>query len=54
MDERRYAAATQRNREPIVAVLWHAFPASGTILEIASGIGEHAVWFAANLFGVVI
>ncbi len=54
MDERRYAAATQRNREPIVAVLRRALPTSGTALEIASGTGEHAVWFAAHLPGIVI
>lgn len=54
MDERRYAAATQRNREPIAAVLRRALPASGAALEIASGTGEHAVWFAAHLPGIVI
>ena len=52
MDERCYAAATQRNREPIVAVLRRVLPARGTVLEIASGTGEHAVWFAANLPGL--
>ena len=54
MDDRRYAPATQRNREPILAVLRRALPASGTVLEIASGTGEHAVWFAANLPGIAI
>ena len=54
MDDRRYAPATQRNREAILAVLRRALPASGTILEVASGTGEHAVWFAANLPGVGI
>jgi Protein of unknown function (DUF938) len=52
--DRRYAPATQRNREAILAVLRRALPVSGTVLEIASGTGEHAVWFAANLPGVVI
>jgi hypothetical protein len=28
-------------------------PAAGTVLEIASGTGEHAVWFAAQLPGLV-
>ena len=54
MDDRRYAPATQRNREPILAVLRRALAASGTVLEIASGTGEHAVWFAARLPGIVI
>jgi hypothetical protein len=53
MDERLYAPATQRNREPILAVLQRVLPASGTVLELASGTGEHAVWFAARLPGLV-
>jgi len=54
MDERLYAAATQRNREPILAVLRGVLPEHGTVLEIASGTGEHAVWLAAKLPGIVI
>ncbi len=48
-DARQYAPATQRNREPIIEVLLQVLPASGTILEIASGTGEHAVFFAPRL-----
>jgi hypothetical protein len=44
-----YAPATQRNREPILAVLRRVLPASGAVLEVASGTGEHAVWFAEQL-----
>nr|WP_315596155.1 DUF938 domain-containing protein [uncultured Cupriavidus sp.] len=46
---RRMAPATERNREPILAVLREALPKSGTVLEIASGTGQHAVHFAAAL-----
>ena len=46
---RRFAAATQRNREPILAVLQRVLPGSGTVLEIASGTGEHAAFFARAL-----
>jgi len=46
------APATQRNREPILAVLKRVLPAEGTVLEIASGTGEHAVFFAAALPGI--
>ena len=45
-DARQYAAATERNREPILEILLKVLPKSGTILEIASGTGEHAVYFA--------
>ncbi len=48
-DPRRYAPATQRNREPILEVLSRVLPGSGLVLEIASGTGEHAVWFAQHL-----
>ncbi|MEM8917817.1 MAG: DUF938 domain-containing protein [Pseudomonadota bacterium] len=44
-DAQRHAPATLRNRDAIVAVLREILPASGTILEVASGTGEHAVYF---------
>ncbi len=45
-DFKQYAPATQRNREPILEVLLRVLPASGNILEIASGTGEHSLFFA--------
>ncbi len=48
-DARQYAPATQRNREPILEVLLQVLPTTGTILEVASGTGEHAVYFAPRL-----
>ncbi|MFS0516979.1 DUF938 domain-containing protein [Nostoc sp. UIC 10607] len=48
-DARQYAPATERNREPILEILLQVLPQSGTILEIASGTGEHAVFFASRL-----
>ncbi len=48
-DARRHAPATQRNREPILAVLERVLPPTGTVLEISSGTGEHAVFFAPQL-----
>lgn len=43
---RRSAPAALRNREPIAEVLGEWLPKSGLVLEIASGTGEHAVYFA--------
>jgi SAM-dependent methyltransferase len=43
---RRSAPAALRNREPIAEVLGEWLPERGTVLEIASGTGEHAVYFA--------
>jgi cyclopropane fatty-acyl-phospholipid synthase-like methyltransferase len=48
-DPRRYAPATLRNRGPILEVLRQVLPTAGTVLEIASGSGEHAVFFAEAL-----
>jgi hypothetical protein len=53
MDARLYSPATQRNREPILGVLRRVLPTRGAVLEIASGTGEHAVWLAAQLPGLV-
>lgn len=46
-EHKRHAPATLRNREPIRDVLRGVLPASGTVLEIGSGSGEHAVFLAA-------
>lgn len=41
--------AVARNRDPILAVLRRVLPDRGTVLEIASGTGEHAAYFAEEL-----
>lgn len=45
---KRHAPATERNRDPIAAVLAEELPAQGTVLEIASGTGEHVAFFAEH------
>jgi hypothetical protein len=46
-DARQYAHAAERNTGPILDVLGRYLPASGTILEIGSGTGQHVIAFAA-------
>lgn len=48
-DDRLFASATLRNRDPILDVLRTVLPGRGTVLEIASGSGEHVVHFARHL-----
>src|ERR1700759_3852223 len=43
--------APERNKVPILEVLKRALPSAGTLLELASGSGQHAVFFAQNLPG---
>jgi hypothetical protein len=49
MDPRRFAPATARNREPILSVLSRVVREGSFVLEVSSGTGEHAVFFAEKL-----
>ncbi|WP_343712679.1 DUF938 domain-containing protein [Inquilinus sp.] len=51
-DHRQQAPSAARNRDPILAVLRRVLPPAGTVLEIASGTGEHGVHFAQALPGL--
>lgn len=44
--------ATARNREPLLEALRPHLPPTGVVLEVASGSGEHAVFFGAALPGL--
>jgi SAM-dependent methyltransferase len=44
-----FAPAAERNRGPILDVLRRVLPVRGTVLEIASGTGQHAVFFSERL-----
>jgi SAM-dependent methyltransferase len=48
-DRRLCAPAAARNRDAILDILRGVLPAKGTVLEIASGSGEHVVHFAHAL-----
>ncbi len=48
-DPRLYRPHVARNRDPILAVLRRVLPRDGLVLEIASGSGEHAAYFAKEL-----
>jgi len=46
---KQYAPACERNSRPILEVLSPLLKDAGTVLEIGSGTGQHAVCFSAAL-----
>ena len=50
---KRHAPATARNSGPIAEVLASELPDSGTVLELASGTGEHALFMARRFPSLV-
>ncbi|HUP91543.1 MAG TPA: DUF938 domain-containing protein [Solimonas sp.] len=49
MPDKPFSAASERNREPILAVLREHFAGRRRVLEIGSGTGQHAVYFGSAL-----
>jgi cyclopropane fatty-acyl-phospholipid synthase-like methyltransferase len=49
MTARPFSPASERNREPILAILRTWFADRRRVLEIGSGTGQHAVHFAAAM-----
>ncbi|WP_257388539.1 class I SAM-dependent methyltransferase [Tahibacter caeni] len=48
-NEKPFSAACERNREPILGVLREAFADRRDVLEIGSGTGQHAAYFATRM-----
>ena len=44
-----FAPAAERNRQAILDVLRRVLPSAGLVLELASGTGQHAVFFSEQL-----
>jgi hypothetical protein len=44
-----FSEASERNREPILAILKRVFAQRRLVLEIGSGTGQHAAYFAPEL-----
>ena len=51
-DSKQYAPACERNRNYILEVLKEALPQQGSLLEVGSGTGQHAAWFAPEFPGL--
>lgn len=47
----RLSPAAERNKRPILDLLRQLLPEQAQVLEIASGTGQHAAWFAAQMPG---
>ncbi|MBP9148504.1 MAG: DUF938 domain-containing protein [Rhodoferax sp.] len=44
-----FSSAAEQNKQPILERLQQILPPHGVALEIASGTGQHAAWFASHL-----
>ncbi len=49
MDALPYSQACENNKQPILDILSQVFADRREVLEIASGTGQHATWFAEHL-----
>ncbi len=49
MINKPYSESCEQNREPILTVIKPLLAESKSVLEIGSGTGQHAVYFASEL-----
>ncbi|MGX4676797.1 DUF938 domain-containing protein [SAR92 clade bacterium H246] len=47
--DKPFSPACENNRDPILALLMPLLADKSSVLEIGSGTGQHAVWFAKNM-----
>jgi len=47
-----FAEAAEQNKDPILQVIKKELEAGQTVLELGSGTGQHAVWFASQISGI--
>ena len=52
-DRKQFAPACERNRSYILEVLKEWLPQNGKLLEVGSGTGQHAAWFAPEFPGLL-
>ena len=48
-ESKPFSEACEENKQPILTVLKELFAQAGSVLEIGSGTGQHAVYFAESL-----
>lgn len=53
MNQKPYSQASENNKVHILKILENVFSDIKTVLEIGSGTGQHAVYFASNLPDIV-
>ena len=46
---KQFSPSCERNKDFILSVLKEVLPGSGTVLEVGSGTGQHAAYFATHL-----
>jgi SAM-dependent methyltransferase len=51
MNDLPFSPSAERNKHAILEVMQRLLPASGRMLEVASGTGQHAAWLGSNLPG---
>jgi cyclopropane fatty-acyl-phospholipid synthase-like methyltransferase len=50
---KRSSPSAERNKAPLLEVLRRVLPSAGTLLEVGSGTGQHASYFAEHLPGLI-